>query len=121
MVSSNSYGTVTKSISITATSGGASGNVLYTCPNNFDAEVTFLHITNGASSTDTVSVQWYHLEDNAYYTILNSKQIAGNDTYDIIQGGNSFYMHSGDKIVAFNGGGTLNITLSAKEYYNPVR
>ena len=44
MVTSNSYGTVTKSLSITATSGGASGNVLYTCPNNFDAEVTFLHI-----------------------------------------------------------------------------
>ncbi len=121
MVTSNSYGTVTKSLSITATSGGASGNVLYTCPNNFDAEVTFLHITNGASSTDSVSVQWYHVEDTTYYTILNAKQIAGNDTYDIIQGGNYFYMHSGDKIVAFNGGGTLNITLSAKEYYNPIR
>ena len=121
MVVTRSYGTVTKSLSITATSGGSNGNVLYTCPSNFDAEVDFLHITNGASSNDNVSVQWYHAEDTTYHTIINAKQVAGNDVYDVIQGGNVFYMHAGDKIVAFNGGGTLSITMSGKEYYNPGR
>ena len=67
------YNTATESIAVTATSGGASSNVLYTCPNNFDAVVTFLHISNGAASTDTVSSQWYHAKDNAYYTIVNNK------------------------------------------------
>ena len=120
MVSRN-YNTVTKSLTITATAGGASGDVLYTCPANFDAEVDFLHITNGAASTDTVYVQWYHSEQSTYHTIVNAKQIAGNNVYDVIQGGNVFYMHSGDKIVVYNGGGTLNITLSGKEFPNPNR
>ena len=31
------YSTVTKALSITATSGGTSANVLYTCPPNHDA------------------------------------------------------------------------------------
>jgi len=30
-------------------------------------------------------------------------------------------MHAGDKIVCYNGGGTLSITLSGKEFYNPSR
>ena len=121
MVGTRDYNTVTKSLSITATAGGASANVLYTCPNNFDAEIDFLHITNGGASTDTVYVQWYHAEETTYHTIVNAKQIAGNNVYDIIQGGNVFYMHSGDKILAYNGGGSLNITLSGKEFFNPNR
>lgn len=39
----------------------------------------------------------------------------------LFKGVTFFYMHGGDKIVAFNGGGTLTITMSGKEYYNPGR
>jgi predicted ThiF/HesA family dinucleotide-utilizing enzyme len=31
------------------------------------------------------------------------------------------HLHAGDKIVVFNGGGTMGVTLSAIEYYNPTR
>lgn len=120
MVARN-YNTVTEAVTVTATAGGASGNVLYTCPSNHDAEIDFLHITNGSSSNDNIYIQWYHAEGTTYHTIVNAKQVSGNDVYDVIQGGNVFYMHAGDKIVVYNGGGSMVVTLSGKEFFNPTR
>ena len=114
------YNTATESIEVTATSGGASSNVLYTCPNNFDAVVTFLHVSNGGQSTDNISIQWYHKEDDAYYTIVNNKAISGQDVYNIITS-DRLFLHAGDKITAFNGGGTIGVTISVEEHYNPNR
>ena len=64
------YKTVTESVAVTATSGGASANVLYTVPAFHDATIEFLHVSNGAASTDNISIQWYHKEDDTYYTCL---------------------------------------------------
>lgn len=114
------YKTVTESIAVTATSGGASANVLYTVPNFHDATIEFLHVSNGGASTDTVSIQWYHKEDNTYYTILNNKSVPGQDVYNMITA-DRLHLHAGDKIVVFNGGGNMGVTLSAIEYYNPTR
>ena len=114
------YNTATESISVTATSGGASSNVLYTCPDNHDAIVVFLHVSNGAASTDNISIQWYHKEDNTYYTIVNNKSIAGNDVYNMITS-DRLFLHQGDKITVFNGGGTMGVTISVEEHYNPNR
>jgi hypothetical protein len=121
MVQPISFDTATQSISVTATAGGASSNVVYTVPNNHDATVEFLHISNGAASTDNISIQWYHKEDDAYYTILNAKSIAGNDVYNMITS-DRLHLHAGDKITTFNGGGSsLGVTISVKEYFNPNR
>ena len=121
MVQPAAFDTATESVAVTATAGGASSNVVYTVPNFHDATVEFLHISNGGSSTDNVSIQWYHKEDNAYYTILNNKAIAGNDVYNMITS-DRLHLHAGDKITAFNGGGSsLGVTVSVKEYYNPAR
>ena len=114
------YKTVTESIAVTATSGGASANVLYTAPNFHDATIEFLHVSNGGAATDTVSIQWYHKESKAYYTILNNKSVPGQDVYNMITA-DRLHLHAGDKIVVFNGGGTMGVTLSAIEYYNPTR
>ena len=119
-MSSLSYNTATRSIAVTATAGGASSNVLYTCPTNFDGVVTFLHVSNGAASTDNVSIQWYHAEENAYFTILNNKSIAGNDVYNMITS-DRLYLHAGDKITCFNGGGSIGVTIAVEEHYNPNR
>jgi hypothetical protein len=120
MVQPISFDTATESVAVTATAGGASANILYTVPNFHDATVEFLHISNGAASTSNVSIQWYHKEDATYYTIVNNKSIAGNDTHDVI-GANRLHLHAGDKIVVFNGGGSIGVTISCKEYYNPAR
>ena len=121
MVQPAAFDTATESVTVTATSGGASANVLYTVPNFHDATVEFLHVSNGAASTDNVSIQWYHKEDNAYYTIVSNKSIPGNDVYNLITS-DRLHLHAGDKIVVFNGGGAnLGVTISCKEYYNPAR
>ena len=121
MVQPAAFDTATESVAVTATAGGASSTVIYTVPNFHDATVEFLHISNGASSTDNVSIQWYHKEDNAYYTILNNKSIPGNDVFNMITS-DRLHLHAGDKITAFNGGGSsLGVTVSCKEYYNPAR
>jgi lipopolysaccharide biosynthesis glycosyltransferase len=121
MVVSPTYNTVTKGITVTATSGGASSNVVYTCPLHFDAEIDFLHITNGATANHNVSVQWYHAESDTYHHILNDKAIAGKDVYNIITS-DRIHLHAGDKITAFNGvSGSLEVFLSGKEFYNPNR
>jgi len=118
---SRTYNTVSEALDITATAGGASADVLYTCPAKHDAEIDFLHVTNGAASTDNIYIEWYHADDSTYHKLVNAKSIAGNDVYDILQGGNVFYMHAGDKIVCYNGGGTFDVTLSARLYFEPNR
>ena len=120
MVQPAAFDTATESVAVTATAGGASANVLYTVPNFHDATVEFLHVSNGAASTDNISIQWYHKEDNTYYTIVNNKSISGNDVYNMITS-DRLHLHAGDKIVVFNGGGSLGATISVKEYYNPAR
>lgn len=120
MVQAATFDTATESVAVTATSGGANADVLYTVPPFHDATVEFLHVSNGAASTDNISIQWYHKEENAYYTIVNNKSIGGNSTYDVITS-NRLHLHAGDKIVVFNGGGSLGVTISVKEYYNPAR
>lgn len=121
MVQPAAFDTATESVAITATTGGASSNVVYTVPNFHDATVEFLHISNGAVATDNVSIQWYHKEDDTYYTILNNKSIPGNDVFNMITS-DRLHLHAGDKITAFNGGGSsLGVTVSCKEYYNPAR
>lgn len=121
MVLARSYSTVTKGLTVTATSGGASSNVVYTCPNNFDAEIDFLHITNGDTANHNISLQWYHAETNTYHHILNDKSVAGKDVYNVITS-DRIYLHSGDKITAFDGSSAnLEVFLSGKEYFNPNR
>ena len=121
MVLARAYNTVTKGLTVTATSGGANSNVIYTCPNNFDAEIDFLHITNGATANHNISLQWYHAETNTYHRILNDKAIAGKDVYNVITS-DRIYLHAGDKITAFNGSSApLEVFLSGKEYFSPNR
>jgi hypothetical protein len=115
-----SYNTATESVAVTATAGGASSQVLYTCPNNYDSVITFLHVSNGAASTGNVSIQWYHKEDNSYYTIVDNKSVSGNDVYNMITS-DRLYLHAGDKITVFNGGGTMGVTISVEEHFNPNR
>ena len=118
---SETYRTLTESKSITATAGGASGDVLYTCPARSDAEVDMLFITNGGSSTAKITIEFYHADDTAYHNLVNDKSVSGNDTFNVLTN-SILYLHAGDKLVANkDSGSTFDITVSAKEFYNPFR
>ena len=118
---STTYRTLTESASITATAGGASGDVLYTCPARSDAEVDMLFITNGGTATAKITIEFYHADDTAYHNLVNSKSISGNDTFSVLDN-SILYLHAGDKIVVHkDSGATFDVTISAKEFYNPFR
>ena len=115
----DSYTTDTEAVTITATSGGASATSIYTCPPSHDATIDFLHISNGSTSTQNVTVQWYHADTNTYHHIVNDKAIAGKDVYNIITA-DRLHLHAGDKIVVYGEtANTIEVIVSVEEYYNP--
>ena len=114
------YSTFFESTSVTATTADAGADVLYTVPNNHDAEITFLIVTNGGA-TQNVSIQVYHGDDLAYHHIVREESVAGNSHVDVVHGGASLFLHAGDKICVYKGGGTVDVSVSGKKYYNPTR
>lgn len=114
------YNTVTKALSISATTSAAP-NTLYTVPNNFDAEVTLMTISNGSTSNINASVQFYHDDDGSNYYMADEHTVSGNSSFNLLSGGTVLYMHSGDKIKVWKSTGDVHIILSGREVYNPNR
>tara|TARA_R110000796_G_scaffold27568_1_gene75886 strand:- start:4068 stop:4442 length:375 start_codon:yes stop_codon:yes gene_type:complete len=121
MMETRNYTTDTQAITITATAGGASSDVLYTCPPHHDAEIDFLHVSNGSSSTRNFTLQWYHNDNTTYYHLVNDKAIAGKDVYNVVTS-DRIYLHAGDKITAFVGASaSLSAFISVRQFFNPSR
>lgn len=114
------YTTDTTALTVTATSGGASANNIYTCPPHHDATIEFLHVSNGGANTANVTLQWYHADTDTYHHIINDKSIAGKDVYNLISS-DRIHLHAGDKIGAFSGSGDLEVFISVKQFFNPSR
>jgi len=106
---------------LTATAGGASGNTIYTCPNNFISLIKFLHVSIGANSTKKYSLQWYEASTTTYHFIVDEHSLAGNSLEEVIQGGGYLALSAGDKIVGFEeSGADAHIIISGEEYYQPA-
>ena len=121
MVESRNFTTSRAEETSKETSGGASGNVVYTCPPHHDTTIDFLHASNGSSSTQNVTLQFYHADTNAYHNLINDKSVAGKDVYNVVTS-DRIHMHEGDKIIAFDGaGGSMEIFISVRQFYNPSR
>lgn len=58
---------------------GTTAETVYTCPPNCTAEVTFIHVVNGGSSTNTVEVEWYVDADSYTSHFLKGKSINASD------------------------------------------
>ena len=119
-INRDNYTTATSALTVTATAGGASADVVYTCIPNHDATIDFLHVSNGSSSTQNITLQWYHAETNTYHAIVNDKAVAGKDVYNLVTS-DRIHLHAGDKIVAFSSGSLIDVFTSVREYYNPSR
>jgi hypothetical protein len=115
------YTTDTNAITVTATSGGASANNVYTCPPFHDATIDFLHISNGATALRNITLQWYHADLDTYHFLLNDTAIPGKEVYNLITS-DRIHLHAGDKIGAFDGiSGQLEVFISVRQYYHPNR
>ena len=115
------YTTDTEALTVTATAGGASANVIYTCPPFHDATIDFLHVSNGSTAVQNITLQWYHADTNTYHHIINDKAVPGKDVYNIVTS-DRIHLHAGDSISAFDGAsGNLEVFISVKQFYNPAR
>ena len=120
-IDARTYTTDTNSVIINATAGGASADLIYTCPPNHDGTIDFLHISNGSNATTNVTIQWYHAETNTYNNLVNAKAVAGHDVYNVVTS-DRIHLHAGDKILGFNGSsGSIAVFTSVRQYYNPNR
>ena len=118
-MTSRSYSTFFESVSITSTTTGVDADVIYAVPANHDCEINFCVATNGGS-TSNISILVYHADDTTYHYVARDHSVAGNNTYKLV-GSDRIYLHAGDKIAAYKGGGTFDVSVSGKLYYNPVR
>ena len=111
----------TKAKDLSATAGGASGDVVYTCPNNHVALITFLHVSNGSSNNKKYSLQWYEAATTTYHFIVDEHSLSSNSLEEVIQGGGYLALAAGDKIVGFEDSSSdFHIILSGAEYYQPT-
>jgi len=120
MVTDVNYITTTESVSVAATSGGASGNVLYACPTSFDATIDMLMVTNGGSSSQKITIEFYHADNTTYHNFIETKTVAGHTTLNVLDAAR-MYLHAGDKLVCSKDGGTFDVIMSARLYFNPNR
>ena len=115
------YTTDTEALTVTATAGGASADVIYTCPPFHDATIDFLHVSNGDTAVHNVTLQWYHADTNTYHHLINDKSIPGKDVYNVVTS-DRIHLHAGDSISAFDGAsGNLEVFISVRQFYNPAR
>jgi len=113
------FTTVYESKVVTATAADASADVVYTVPALHDAQITLIMASNGAA-THTVNIQVYHADTATYSHLLRSHNIAGGDSYNIL-GSSKLFLHAGDKILAYKSAGTLDVSVSGKQFYNQAR
>lgn len=110
----------TDGINVTATSGGASAQLLYQCPTNFSAIIRFLHVSANGSANKKISIQYYNNKLTQYDYILNALDMPSNSSREIM-GGSIFMMHEGDKLVCFTDtAGNFDVIMSAEEFFNPA-
>ena len=115
-----SFNTTLESVTVTATSGGASGDILYTVPANNDVTIDYLGVSNSTITPQKITIEVLHAGDSTYYQIAKSHTVAANTTFQLIDG-NKLHLHAGDKVVCSKDAGTLDVTLSAKIFFNPNR
>jgi len=121
MAFSNTAKYFTKAKDLSATAGGASGDVIYTCPSNFVSLITFMHVSSGASSTKKYSLQWYEAATTTYHFIIDEHSVAGNGIEEVVEGGAYLALSSGDKIIGFEDSSSdFHVILSGEEHFQPT-
>ena len=93
--------------------------VVYTCPANCVAEVTFIHIVNGGGSTNSVDVEWYVSADDYTSHFLSGKSLGSSDYITFT--GIDLVLQPGDKIQNVpNSAGHIDTIITVTETFVPV-
>jgi hypothetical protein len=98
---------------------GTTTETVYTCPDNAVAEVTFIHVVNGGSSTNTVEVEWYVAADTYTSHFLKGKSINASDYVSFNE--IDLVLQPGDRIqVTPTSAGHIDTIVTVTETFVPV-
>jgi hypothetical protein len=90
---------------------------IYTVPDNHEAEVQSIVISNVASNLRKFSIDWYNLATTTYFAMANDVEIEGNA---LIQATTPLWLLQGESI---RGSANINssvvVTVYVKEHYIP--
>ncbi len=89
--------------------------VYYTCPIGYHTQINRIILSNGSTSNQKATLNWYNKEDNTTYTIINDISLAGNSATNF-----DFDLHMGseDRLEAFTASGTsVTVLFSYHEEY----
>jgi hypothetical protein len=98
---------------------GITTEVVYTCPANCVAELTFVHVVNGGGSTNSVDLEWYVAADDYTSHFLAGKSLNSGDNTTFID--IDLVLQPGDKIqVTPTSAGHIDTILTVTETFVPV-
>lgn len=98
---------------------GTAAETVYTCPKNCLAEITFIHVVNGGSSTNSVEVEWYVKADNYTSHFLKGKSINAGDYVNF--NGIDLVLQAGDELrVTPSSAGHIDTIVTITETLVPV-
>lgn len=94
-----------------------SNSTVYTVPNNWDATVSSIFVSNEASSPVTFSLDWYDSASTTYYTIAEKVSMLPNS---IIQITDILYLGQGDIIRGLASvGSSVTVSIRIEEGFAP--
>jgi len=115
---------VTKALEVadTTLANAKSGNtgLLYQCPSNFTAKITFLHVSSGGSNNKKISINFNDSSASSDHLLLDEHIVDANTEHDVVSGGSALYLDPGDALHCFKEtGGDFHVTISVEEIYTP--
>lgn len=111
----------TKATDLSATAGGSSADVIYTCPTNFVSLIRFMHVSNGSSNNKKYSIQWYEASTSTYHFVVDARSLSANSLEEVVHGGAYLALAAGDKIVGFEESSSdFHVVISGEEHFQPT-
>ena len=97
---------------------GTSSSDLYTVPAQYESNIKSIFLTNGTSSTRTVTLTWYQSSTSVTWPVTTDLEMVANG---IIQITDSLYLNKGDKFSASADAIGVNIHFNVEETFIGTR
>ena len=78
--------------------GTTNKTTVYTVPANFSSHLENLFVSNNHTGNVTLSLHFFHSDDNTEYDLLTSHNISGGSYESIFTVDRPLYLHAGDII-----------------------
>ena len=102
--------------------GNTNKTNVYTVPANFSSHLENLFVSNLHTGNVTLSLHFFHADDNTEYDLLTAYNVSGGSYESIFTVDRPLYLHAGDIIKCTAGTASkLVVTTSCEEFYDPNR